>query len=327
MLNSRHSQTIKQIITRAIGSRDWMNFWEAHFLPRWLPLLLGLGLAPILAFLIIDEAWTFVFALVFLVPLAILFNAYPFAAVIVWLLVVPFFLATPTRAGRYVYWMLHRAMIPVALGLAILSRMLRTKKQQPVQLGRAELAMGVFITLVLTSIFLFQPDVTRSLINLYDRIFIPFCMYWLVRLTAPGEKGLTRVLPAALILAVAQSVIGILSWFAPQVVPPEWLVLEGKRTIGSLRNPAQYTAALTFLILLLFQAAMNRKTSLTRSILLFAFVLGAVCVFLSFSRGSWLGGLFTGMGLLVLYPRSMSRMTLILLILMAILGSGVLSSD
>jgi len=327
MLNSQHFRTIKLIITRAIGNRDWMNFWEAHFLPRWLPLLLGLGLAPLLAFLIIDEAWAFVFALVLLVPLAILFNAYPFAAVVIWLLVMPFFVATPTYAARYVYWILHRAMIPVALGMAILSKLLRTKKHPPFYLGRAELAMAFFLSLALTSTFLFQPDVYTALPQIYDRVFIPFCMYGLVRLTAPGEKGLKRVLPAALIMTVAQSVIGILSWFAPQVLPPAWLAYEGSRTVGSLRNPAQYTSTLTFLILLLFQAAMNRKPGLTRSIFLFAFGLGAICVFLSFSRGSWLGGLFAGIGLLLLYPRAMSRMTVILLILMAVLQSGLLSSQ
>lgn len=304
-----------------------MNFWEAHFLPGWLPLFLGLALGPLFALLISNEAWLFVFALVLLIPLTILFTAHPFAAVVGWLLVMPFFVATPTYAVRYVYWMLHRAMIPVALGMAILSKLLRTKKHPPLYLGRAELAMAVFLSLILTSTFLFQPDVYGSLPQIYDRVFIPFCMYWLVRLTAPGERGLQRVLPVALIMTVAQSVIGILSWFAPQVLPPAWLAYEGSRTVGSLRNPAQYTSTLTFCILLLFQAAMHRKPGLTRSIFLFAFGLGSICVFLSFSRGSWLGGLFVGIGLLLLYPRAMSRMTVILLILMAILGSGLLSDQ
>jgi len=83
------------------------------------------------------------------VPGAILFNRYPFVAVMIWLLVFPFFAREPSAAGRYIYWILHRAMIPTALGIAILSDWLRVKKREPVRLGRAELAMVIFLGLAL----------------------------------------------------------------------------------------------------------------------------------------------------------------------------------
>jgi O-antigen ligase len=318
---------ITSTVTKAIHDRNWTNFWETHFIPKWLPLFLGLGLGSLLALLIVNGAWTFLFALLLLVPLAILFNAYPFAIVIIWLLVMPFFQTTPTAASRYVYWMLHRAMIPAGLGIVVLSRLLRAKTYQPVRLGRAELAVGIFMGWVPVSIFLFQPEVTVSLILFYDRVLVSYCMYLLVRLTTPREKDMKRLLVAALVMAVSQSVIGLLSWFAPEVLPPQWLGFQGSRTTGTLRQPGPYTVVLVFSIALLFQAAMNRKPGLLRSVFLSAFGLGAVCVFLSLSRGSWLGGLFAAAGLLVLFPKSMIRMALVLLVIVAVLRGGVLSSQ
>jgi O-antigen ligase len=48
---------------------------------------------------------------------------------------------------------------------------------------------------------------------------------------------------------------------------------------------------------------------------------------MSFARGSWLGALLAGMGLLFLYPRAALRILFVLLILAAILGGVVLSSE
>jgi O-antigen ligase len=317
---------MKSIAVHVINNRNWTSFWERSFLSKWLPFLLGLGLGPLLALLIVDEAWPFLFALLLLVPVVILFNVWPFVTVILWLLVMPFFVATPNVAARYMYWMIHRAMIPIGLGVVSLSHLLKAKKYQPVRLGAAELTMGIFIVLVLASI-LASPSVKPLSIKFYDRILMPYCMYLLVRLAAPRKKDLKRLLVAALFIAVSQSVIGLLSWFAPQVLPSQWLAFRGARTTGSLKQPGVYTAALGFAIAVLFQAAMNRKPGLLRSVLLFAFGLGAICIFLSLSRGSWLGGSFIVLGLLVLFPKPMIRMALILLAIVAILGSGMLSSQ
>lgn len=317
----------KSTVAKTIRNSNWKAVSKTSFIQKWLPILLGLGLGSLLALLIVNNNWTFVFALLLLVPLTVLFNAYPFVTVIVWLLVTPFFVATPTTSGRYVHWIIHRAMIPVGLGIVVLFHLLRIKEHHPVRLGLAELTIGIFVGLVLVSIFLFQPYVKAPLIKFYDRILIPYCIYLLVRLTTPREKDMEGLLVVALIVVVSQSVIGLLSWFAPHVLPSQWLELQGARTTGSLRQPGVYTVVLVFSIVLLFQAAMHRKPGLLRSILLFTSGLGAVCVFLSFSRGSWLGGLFVVAGLLVLFPKPTMRMAIILLVIMIVLGSGVLSSQ
>ncbi|RLC77197.1 MAG: hypothetical protein DRI81_08945, partial [Chloroflexi bacterium] len=98
-------------------------------------------------------------------------------------------------------------------------------------------------------------------------------------------------------------------------------------TTGSLGYPHAYTTTLIFFSFLIFQAAKNHKSRLLRAILFAAFGLGALCVFLSFSRGSWLGGLAAVAGLLAVYPKTTMRLMVVLMILMAILGSGVLSEQ
>jgi len=212
----------KSIVAAIFGDKD-MAFWESRFLARWLPLLLGLGLGIFSAFLIANEAWYFLVPVVLAIPAIVLFIRYPFVAVMAWMLLFPYFVSTPTTAERAVYWILHRAMIPAALGVAILSDWLGVRKREPIQLGRAELAMLTFLGLTLVNIFVWNRNPVPATIAFYDRLFVPFCVYWLVRLTAPGEKDLKRFLWVAFITLVSQAVIGLLIRFAPQVLPPQWV--------------------------------------------------------------------------------------------------------
>jgi hypothetical protein len=63
---------------------------------------------------------------------------YPFVAVLIWILVFPFFVQQTIPGSRYMYWVLHRAMIPAAFGLTLLSELLNTEKRRRLRLGRAE---------------------------------------------------------------------------------------------------------------------------------------------------------------------------------------------
>lgn len=322
---SRNLLNRKSIVARVFGDKGVAHFWETCFLPRWLPLLMGLGLGVFLALLIVNEAWPFPIAVVLAVPTVVLFIRYPLAAVMIWLLVFPFFVEGASAAHRYVYWIVHRGMIPATLGIVILSDWLRVRKREPVRWGPAELTMLVFVGLVLVNIFLFAQSYQNPTYKFYDRIFVPFCMYWLVRLYAPREKDLKLFLWAAFITVVAQCTIGLLAWFAPQVLPSRWLGKAGARTVGSIGAAASYTTTLIFLSLLLFQYAMHCKSRKLRSVLLFTFGLASFCVFFSFSRGSWLGGLAVLVGLMLIYPKQVVRLTIVLVILVYILSSSVLA--
>jgi O-antigen ligase len=297
-------------------------------LPKWLPLILGLGFGLLSAFLIVNELWHLAIPLALFVPAAILFSRHPFVGVILWLLLLPYFLNEPTAAGRVIFWMLHRAIIPAALGIALLSGWLGIGDRPSVSLSRAELVMPVFLGLTLVSIMLFNRDPIPAAIKLYDLLFIPFCMYWLIRLTAPSNEYLQIFIVIAFITVLAQCVIGLLGWFAPDLLPFKWRTgLEGARTVGSLKNPAVYTSALLFFGLLLFHYAMQRRSTALRLGLLLTFGLVMYCVFMSFSRASWVGGSLILIGLLFLYPKPVIRLTIIAALLMYFLSSSVLADQ
>jgi O-antigen ligase len=306
--------------------RDWMGLWETYVLPIGLPLLLGLGMGILLAFLIVNQLWYLVFGLLLLSPVVVLLSAYPFAGLIVWILIMPFLQTTPNTTYRYVYWMIHRALPPITLGALAFAHLFKVRERyRSLKLGRAELAVAIYLGWAVANVFWHHSSPLAYLYLLYDRVFVPICLYWIVRLAMPRERGLKRLIPVACLIALFECIVGVLGWYAPQLLPQDWLRYQGARTTGTLAYPHAYTTTLIFLIFFLFQDAMNRKPGGIRSVLVFVFGLGAICVFLSFSRGSWLGGVVAAIGLLVVYPKKMAGMVVVLLVLMIILGSGALS--
>jgi O-antigen ligase len=328
VLSSRFALIRKSVFIEIFGDKDAKHFWEARFLPRWLPLLLGVALGVLSAVLIVDEALYFLIPLSLAVPAVIIFTRYPFVAVLLWMLLFPYFLKTSSTEGRYIYWILHRAMIPVALGIALLSHWLGMRKRKMVQFGRAELAMFLFLMLTVINLFLFDNDTTQTLIRFFDRLFVPFCMYWLIRLVDPTGRDLRRFFGVAFVTLIAQCVIGLLSWFAPQVLPPQWIFeATGARTVGTFGNPATYTTTLIFLSLLLFQYAMNSESRWGRSLLVLVVGFAFFCVFFAFSRGSWLGGILVLLGLMFLYPKVTLRLSVFVLVLVVILSNSILADE
>jgi len=328
MSTSRSTVDAKADLAHPTPRRDWSNLLMTVVIPRGLPLLLGVLMGIPLAALIVKGQFHFVFGFLLLVPAVVLFNTYPLAALIIWLLLTPFLQTTPNTALRMVYWMIHRAMPVAALGVAVLGDLLHiTKSRRPIRLGRAEFAMVAYLGWAALNILWFHRGPISYFYLLYDRVFVPMTLYLLIRITAPREEDMQRLLPVAFVIVLIESIAGILSWFAPQLLPPDWLGYQGARTTGSLGYPHAYTTTLIFFSFLLFQFAMSRKSGPLRFILFAVFGLSALCVFLSFSRGSWLGGLAAAAGLLAVYPRTTVRLMVILLLLMAVLGSGVLSDQ
>jgi O-antigen ligase len=325
---SRRFLNRKTFIADIFGNNGLFQFWEVRFLHGWLPLLLGLGFGVLLAFLAYREDWHFLIAAIFIVPAAMLLSRYPFAAILIWILVFPFFVRTPAMGGRYIYWMLHRALIPVTLGFVVLTHRLGVRKKvEPLRPGLAELAMVVFLVLALLNIFLFSPDTEQNIYHLFDHIFIPFCAYWLVRLIAPKEADMKRLLWVAIFTVVVQVAIGLLGWYAPQALPGQWISRQGSRTTGTFGNPAVYSSTLIFFALLLFQQATQTGSGKIRAVLLSVFTLGFFGVFFTFSRGSWLAGVVVLLGLMLLYPKTTLRLTLITAVLGIILGSSLLANE
>jgi hypothetical protein len=134
-------------------------------------------------------------------------------------------------------------------------------------------------------------------------------LYLLVRLAKPNQKDLEKLYPVIVFILVSQSVIGILSWTAPQVLPSGWTERAGLRTTGSLRFPGAYSTTLLFCVSFILHGIFTERLKKGRLGLTILALLGLVMVFLSMSRGSWLSGILVMLGLIYLYPKVMLRVS------------------
>ena len=282
---------------------------------------LGLGIG----FLIILEERSYALALAMAVPLALLFLTRPFVGVILWLLTLPFVNALPNP--QVMYWALHRILIIMTLGLVVVQYLVKADKNPLVRLGPPELMMGILAGLVPITIILSQTDTRMPLIQYTDRILIPFCMYLIIRLITLDKVELRRLQWTAFFIAASQAIIGFLSWFAPSVLPHEWLFLAGLHTSGSLENPNVYAAMLFFCAAIILHAALSRPPGLIRWLFLAAFVSSLLCIFLSMERAAWLALAVFVLGLLFVYPKPTLWMIAVCSIVMLVLGAGILSAQ
>jgi len=318
---------VVSVTERPVPLRRTAKSLGRYLIPIGVPVSLGMVLALLTALLITRGRWVFALPLTSLVPAAILFNTYPFIGILLWFLISPYFQTTPTAIGRYFFWMVHRAMMPVALVLSVVTIWIHRRERRFPRLTPAELAMFLYMALAVLSILLNPFNFTGRLYHLYDRVWIPFLAYLLIRYAQPQRRDFGRFLPILIVTLLVESVVGLMSWFVPSALPPEWLGLQGARTTGTLANPAVYTNTLIFSMVFLIHYAIHGHSAMARQGLLLLFGLGVVMIMLSFSRGSWLGCTLVLLGLLVLYPRVMLRLLLGTSVIMVILGSGLLSSQ
>jgi O-antigen ligase len=316
---------LKSIVLPDLHDKKHLDFWDQYLLPIGLPLLLGLVLGPVLAALIGSEDWILALAMVFLMPLTILVIRYPFAGVMIWLLVMPWFPFDDTY--KYVFFVAHRVLIPLALGITLLSRMLRLKKQAPVQLGPADLAMIAFGAIGIVSVFV-TGNHWKLIFTVHDKFLVPFMAYWLIRFSDSHKQSLKRLILLMLLVGLSECVIGLISWFAPRSLPEIWRTgLVGARVVGTLRQPGAYACLLIFFSVPLYHLAMIRKEVLIRTFLLLAFSLAMVCVFFTFTRSAWLAGMLTLLGLLCLYPKTTALLAAAVMSVMLILSTGPLANE
>jgi len=288
--------------------------------------LFGLGLSVVVAYLVVANLWLFAAAIVVALPIFVLLHRYPLTGLFVWLLLAQFLVVTDSSMLRRGYWLIHRALPPITIGIILLSSMLHIHKRKLPRLGWAELVMAGYLIVTQLSVIYLSDDVQANTIYIYDRIFMPMCLYLLIRLTHPNEKDLRRLIPFLIFVLIAQSIIGVLSWSAPLVLPSAWLDRAGSRTTGSLQSYSVFTVTIVTCGLLILQSALNHDLGKTKRLLYYLlFVLAYVMIFFSFSRGSWLAGLVVLGGLAVIYRRFIARFTLITIPVVAILlGVGLL---
>lgn len=299
-----------------------------HFLGSqnflWLLVILGITLALTASYLISEGSWYVVVAAVAMVAAILLLFTHPFSGVLLWLLIMPFISVLPK--GDLIYWVVYRFLPAFLLFLAIFSRIIKVRIHPVARMGPPELAMLILLAYGPVSILFSQTEPFVALVRFADRMILPFCMYLVVRLLAPREKEFKHLKWISLFIAVSQSLIGLLSWFAPQVLPEIWLYLNGARTTGSLKDPNLYALMLTFSAIILVHAAVNEKSTLNRLIFFLTIGISALFAFLSLERASWLGGFFITIGLVKLFPKTMFRLLIIFSIVTVILGAGIFSA-
>lgn len=312
---------------RVTAGRLFFRHLEVQSVLKWVPLVAGMILGLSLAYATFAGAWFYVAAVLFAIPTGILILRYPVGTIYLYLLLAPLFAQTITTGGRYLYWATQRALVPIGLGLVMLSYLAKRRSLQKVRLSLAELVMGVFVALVPVSILIAHLDTRASLIFYFDRILVALGMYLLVRLFTWTELDVRKMIPIAFVMAAGQSLVGLLSWYLPQLVPAQWMNWQGSRSSGTLGDPAVYSSALIFAVAILFHYAMNRKPGLLRTVLIVVFGVGLVSIFLTITRGSWLGATCVVLGLLALYPKQMVRILAVFLLIGGILGLTLFSSQ
>jgi len=289
--------------------------------------LSALALGILAAYLVVNGAWHLALVALLALPAVVILHRYPWVGLIAWLLLEPFLLQTPTAAERQMYWVVHRAVPPLTVGILVVGSALQISRRRLPRLGLPELAMAGYLVTSLISIWTASDRPMAMSFLLYDRVFIPMCLYLIVRFTIQDGKSARRLLPVAVFLALSQSIIGILSWYLPHWLPAAWLTQVGSRTIGSLVNPSVYTTTLTFSSLLVLHAGLTSKSVSFRRIAILTFCLAGYSVFISFSRASWIGGIIVLVGLLFLYPRFILKTSLIVTAVIVLFGGWLLADQ
>jgi O-antigen ligase len=276
------------------------------------------------AYLVVNGSWHIAAAFIFAIPALLILHRYPHLAVIIWLVLSPFLVQTETTMLRQIYWIIHRALPPLTLIIILVSAMLRISKREVPRPGVPEIAMAGYIIVSIFSILTQNNTPQATLILFYDQLFIPMCLYAIVRITSVGMRLMKWLIPIAIYITVTQVAIGWLSWARPHVLPNAWMDYAGSRTTGSLNSPGVYTTTLVFSGLIVLHTAMNMRHGWKRLALIGIFSSTFYAIFISYSRASWLMGILVIIGLFFIYPRLFTRISLIVLPVGLILGTTIL---
>ena len=298
------------------------TMWSARAVQLTVVAGVGVLCAMVVAYLAADGKAPFALALLLAVPLMAFVLRHPLSAIPIWLFVTPFLMETDGGAVRLLFWLVHRALPVGVLINIVVGAKLGARGPLP-KLRWPELAMAGYLLVTQLSILHTSEEVVVSTYHLYDRIFIPMCLYLIVRFTQPGARELRRLLPVVVFLLLSQAVIGVLQWAAPGVLPGAWLGRVGLRTIGSLGHANVYGTTMLFAGLLLLHAGMSREPQDGRWRFLALFPLSLVLVFMTYSRASWLAGLVVVVALFSLYPGYATKLAVVgILLSAALLASG-----
>lgn len=297
---------------------------EALSLTDWIVLLTALGIALLVGFLIAGGHTQLALAVAAGIPLATIVAYGPASGLLLWLVVTPFFVQNSTSEATPMTWLLYRIAIPVMLILVLIYGAIGTRRVT-IRLGLVDLALLAFLVFGAASVYLLTPNPSRTIVAFASEVGIPICLFWLVRAIGLTDRDLRRVMVVGAITIGIQVIVGAVSWFAPSILPGEWLSRAGERTTGTFGGPGPFSITIVLYSLLLIHMMLrDRQTGLRRLIPVGIVVAGLVAVFMTLSRGSWLGAGVAFLGLGLLYPVVVFRLAIAGAVLGAVLGFGIL---
>ncbi len=283
----------------------------------------------VVAYLIAGGQGAFAVALLAGLPIFYLIHRSPLSVVALWLLISPYLIETQGGALRRLYWVVHRALPLVVLVVVLLASRIGLGSRRLARVGWPEVLMGGYLAATVLSVLHESPDAQATLYLVYDRVFVPMCLYLIVRLLEPDEEDLRRLLPVVVFLLITQALYGMGSVFAPEILPGPWVVRGGVRATGSLGHPNVYTVSILLAGLLALNHVMNRTVTRRVGWLLAAmFPVALIMTFLTHTRASWLAAIVVLVGVAVLYPRIVARLVVIgFVVVLAVAITGVMGDQ
>ncbi len=285
----------------------------------------AIGLAAaILAGLAIGTGVPAVAVALAVLPFGLLLLNYPFAAIVVWVLVAPLF--TQASDAAISNWILHRGLIPGLLLMVTIYHFMGIRRSW-FRLHLYDLALAGFIALGVVNILLLSANPERILAAYFDKVFVPIALFWYVRVIGINGRDIKRLVIVGVVVILSQTAIGMLSWAAPSLLPEAWLARAGERTAGTFGGPAPFTITLTLFALLAIHMAGQIEGRARRVLLVGVVATAFLAVFLSLSRGSWLGTGVAVAGLIFLYPRIVGSVAVGGMLIFGLLAVGPLQEQ
>lgn len=301
---------LRRIVSRlaAVSMQDIRTFVQHSLLPG----VLAVGLGLVVAREIVVGKWQYAAVAIFSVPALFVLQRRPFLYIPVWLLVTPFLLHTTSATSRQIYWVLYRFLPLLTLVAILLPSALAIGKRNLPKLGFPEWAMVGYAILSIVSILLTNPDRQANLYLFYDRFIVPMMLYLIIRLSNPDERMLRWLIPVVFFIALSQTGIGVISWFAPRALPAKYVDYENHRTIGTMINTNAYVTTLILVGFLVLHYGLQTSSKRMRLVSILIFLMTCYGVFISFSRAGWLAGILALVGLTAMYPKFILKLGLVI---------------
>ncbi len=196
----------------------------------------------------------------------------------------------PHSSFRGLHIAVHYALLPCLLAF----QAFRRRREGAFGFGWPDASMVLYLALALGSVLWAEkPGPTRlHLFAVFRNILVPFAAFWLIRIAPPGAGQLRALVPLMAALSLWNVLVSVLAWFAPAHLPPVWPALLSDageiRLTGTFTNPDILAGALALFSGFLLHDALHRGAGAHRMLLLSAAGLNLACIFMTFSRTSWI---------------------------------------